>query len=125
MDKETDKAQPQVKGRDIMAPVDRITVDGKVYKLTFDNQCFRNAEDVYEMVYGRDVGYAQILQEIGRGKYRAIMALFFAAMVSAGSVMEWEEFDQKFKLDSIEGVSDIIARNLEKSLPELEGDETP
>lgn len=125
MEKKTAKNKTALKGRDIMAPVDQITLDGQAYKLKFDNQCFRNAEDVYEAVYGRDVGYAQILQEIGRGKYRAIQALFFAAMASAGSEMAWEEFDQKFKLDSIEGIGDIIAQNLEKSLPEPEGDETP
>lgn len=108
------------KGRDISAPIEQITIDGNAYKLVYNNHAARVAEDVYEQYYGQDVGYGEIIQRIARGKYAAIMALFYGAMVAGGCDMEWREFDANFKLDSVDGIREIILRGLEKSLPQVE-----
>lgn len=91
--------------------------------MVFNNHAARVAEDVYEQYYGQDVGYGEIIQRIAKGKYAAIMALFYGAMVAGGCDMEWPEFDEKFKLDSVDGIRAIIMRGLEKSLPQVEQDE--
>ena len=107
-----------MRGRDMSAPVEYITLNDTRYQTVYDNQTARLAEDVYEQQYGKDVGYGEILQGIARGKYSAIMALFYAAIVSGGAQLTWEDFDAQFKLDSIEGVREVIARAIQKSLPD-------
>lgn len=110
-------AKQENRGRDISAPIEQITINGQPYKLLFNNYAARIAEDVYEQYYGKDVGFGDILKGIARGKYSACMALFYAAMIAGGADMPWPEFDQNFKLDSIEGIRDIIMRGVEKALP--------
>ena len=105
------------RGRDVIAPIEHITIEDITYKLVYNNHAARVAEDVYEEFYSKDVGYAVILQEIAKGKLRAAMALFYGAMIAGGSAMTWPEFDAKFKLDSVEGIREIVMRGVSKSLP--------
>ena len=107
------------RGRDMSAPVEFITLNGTQYKTVYNNQTARIAEDVYEQQYGKDVGYGEILKGIAKGKYSAIMALFYAAIISGGAQLSWEDFDAQFHLDSIEGVREIIARAVQKTLPDV------
>lgn len=111
--------EKQVKGRDIAAPLEEIVIDGYHYELVFNNRAARYAEDVYENQYGKDVGYADILRGIAKGKYSAIMAIFYGAMKAGGCPLSWDEFDEKFKLDEITGLDTIIMRGVEKSLPNV------
>lgn len=53
-----------MRGRDMSAPVEYITLNGTRYKTVYNNQTARLAEDVYEQQYGKDVGYGEI--QIGR-----------------------------------------------------------
>ncbi len=62
-----EKMQNQ-RGRDVAAPVNEITLDGKRYALVFSNKAARVAEDVYEQQYGQDVGYAGILAALTKFK---------------------------------------------------------
>ena len=39
----------EIKARDISRPVDSMELDGETYALAFDLNCFRVAEDVYEL----------------------------------------------------------------------------
>lgn len=110
----------EVRGRDVHAPVEFVVLNGTEYKTVYNNRTARIAEDVYEQQYGKDVGYATILREIAVGKYKAIMALFYAAIASGGSDMTWEEFDAAFNLDSIPNVREIIAGAVAKSLPKVD-----
>ncbi|MEG0901217.1 MAG: hypothetical protein RSG96_03790 [Clostridia bacterium] len=109
----------EARGRDMLAPVEHITIDGKTYKMVYNNQAARIAEDIYEQYYGKDVGFADILQGIIKGKYSAIMALFYAGMAAGGCEMAWPEFDEKFKLDSVEGIREMILRGIGKALPDV------
>ncbi len=99
------------RGRDMSAPVEFITLNGTQYKTVYNNQTARIAEDVYEQQYGKDVGYGEILKGIAKGKYSAI--------ISGGAQLSWEDFDAQFHLDSIEGVREIIARAVQKTLPDV------
>lgn len=123
-----EKMQNQ-RGRDVAAPVNEITLDGKRYALVFSNKAARVAEDVYEQQYGQDVGYADILAALTKFKYKAVMAVFYGALVAGGTDMSWEEFDATFKLDSIPGIREIITKGVVDALPkagtEGEGSETP
>ena len=123
-----EKMQNQ-KGRDMAAPVNEITLDGKRYALVFSNKAARVAEDVYEQQYGQDVGYADVLAALTKFKYKAVMAVFYGALVAGGTDMSWDEFDATFKLDSIPGIREIITKGVVDALPNAdtkgEGSETP
>ncbi len=109
----------QERGRDISAPVRNITIDGQKFALVFNNRTARLAEDVYEEHFGRDTGYAAILNDLAKGKYRAVLAVFYGAMASGGCDMPFEEFDEKFKLDSVDGIREIIAAGVSRAMPEV------
>jgi len=123
-----EKMQNQ-RGRDMAAPVNEITLDGKRYALVFSNKAARVAEDVYEQQYGQDVGYADILAALTKFKYKAVMAVFYGALVAGGTDMSWDEFDATFKLDSIPGIREIITKGVVDALPKAdtkgEDGETP
>ncbi len=110
------------RGRDVAAPVKSLTLQGETYTLAFTNRAARVAEDVYEQVYGRDVGYGDILSFLARGKYGAIMAVLYGALVAGGADMNFEEFDERFHLDSVPAVRDILAQGVMESMPVPEED---
>lgn len=114
------------RGRDMSAPVTHITLNGHRYALAFNNHSARVAEDIYEQVYGKDVGYADILAALAKFKYKAVMAVFYGALVAGGTDMGWDEFDETFKLDSIDGIREIIAKGVADALPvATEDSDTP
>lgn len=115
----------EIRARDITAPAKRIFIDGQEYPLVFNNNAARLAENIYEDEYGRDLGYAGIMQELARQKYRAVMAVFYGAMVAGGTDIGWKAFDERFKLDSIDGIREIIAQGITQSLPEDEEEDEP
>lgn len=114
--------QKQQRARDVSAPIQFITLDGQRYKLAFTNRAARVAEDVYEQVYGRDVGYADILKALSNFKYHAVMAVFYGALLAGGTEMDWNTFDNLFKLDSIDGIREIVVRGVVDALPRDSGD---
>lgn len=111
------------RGRDMAAPVREITLGGERHALAFTNKAARIAEDVYERQYGQDKGYAEILADLSKMKYKAIMAIFYGALAAGGSSMSWEEFDAAFKLDSIPGIREIITQGVVDALPRAEASE--
>lgn len=108
------------RGRDMSAPITHITLNGTRYKLAFTNMTARVAEDVYEQQYGQDVGYADILAALTKFKYKAVMAMLYGALIAGGTSMSWDEFDAAFKLDSIDGIRDIILKGVVDSLPKAD-----
>lgn len=112
----------EVRARDVSAPVKYITLDGTRYKLAFNNLTARLAEEVYELHYGRDMGYADIIRQLALGKYAAVMAVYYGALVAGGHDMSWEDFDATFKLDSVDGIREIIADAIAKALPDPDAD---
>ena len=108
------------RGRDMSAPITHITLNGTRYKLAFTNMAARVAEDVYEQQYGQDVGYANILAALTQFKYKAVMAMLYGALIAGGTSMSWDEFDAAFKLDSIDGIRDIILKGVVDSLPKAD-----
>ena len=108
------------RGRDMSAPITHITLNGTRYKLAFTNMAARIAEDVYEQQYGQDVGYADILAALTKFKYKAVMAMLYGALIAGGTSMSWDEFDAAFKLDSIDGIRDIILKGVVDSLPKAD-----
>ena len=108
------------RGRDMSAPITHITLNGPRYKLAFTNMAARVAEDVYEQQYGQDVGYADILAALTKFKYKAVMAMLYGALIAGGTSMSWDEFDAAFKLDSIDGIRDIILKGVVDSLPKAD-----
>jgi len=115
----------KTRARDINAPLSEVIIGEKTYKLVFNNRCARVAEDVYELHYGQDVGYSEILRSVAKVKIKALMAMFFGALVAGGSEMTWPEFDEGFKFDSIPGVKEAILRGIEASLPKPQEGKEP
>lgn len=108
------------RGRDMSAPITHITLNGTRYQLAFTNMAARVAEDVYEQQYGQDMGYADILAALTKFKYKAVMAMLYGALIAGGTSMSWDEFDAAFKLDSIDGIRDIILKGVVDSLPKAD-----
>lgn len=108
------------RGRDVSAPIKHIELNGQRYALAFSNKAARIAEDVYEQQYGQDVGYAVILSQLSKLKYKATMAVFYGALVAGGTDMSWDDFDAAFKLDSIPGVKELIIKGVVESLPKAD-----
>lgn len=66
--------------------------DGKSYRMDFDMGALANAEGIYESKFGKIVGVDVIIGELVSGMARATMAFAYAALVSAGEKLTWEEF---------------------------------
>lgn len=113
----------ETRGRELEAPVKHITLDGQSYALVFSNEAIRTAEDIYETVYHKDYGFERILQDIVKRKYYAVMAFFYGVISAGGSPMTWAEFDAAFRLDSVEGVAEIIEEGLRAAMPGAEAGE--
>lgn len=109
-----------VRGRDLTAPTQKMEFDGREYTLRFDMNCFRIAEDVYEEQYGKDRNFAEIAIELTKGRLGAVMAVYYAAMISGGAELAWEEFSEKFRLTDIPGVRDKLTVMLSDALPDPE-----
>ena len=131
----------EVTGRDISRPTDHLELGGVDYPLAFDLACMRVAEDVYEVQYGRNVNFANIVMYLAAGKLGAIMAILYGALLSGASTssapfggtfpkgegnskaepMTWEEFTEKFRLTSIPAVKELLMERVKDALPKAEG----
>ncbi len=112
------------RGRDVAAPERAIICDGKRYPLVFNNRTARLVEDVYDQYLGRgDLGYYDAMNELATPKHRALMAFMYAAIVSGGGNVAWEDFEKDFRLDDIEGMAATIRTAVVESLPEAPEDE--
>jgi len=106
------------RGRDLAAPEMAVTLNGTRYVLKFNNKAARVCEDVYAEQYGRDVGYYAILKEASRFMHRALMALYYGALIGGGADVSWEAFDEQFTISEIEGASEALLRIITQALPE-------
>lgn len=112
------KKQPR--GRELRAPVQTMEFNGREYKVRFDMNAFRIAEDVFEIYFHQDVNFAEIALRLTKGKLGAIMAVYYAALVSGGAEVTWDEFAHNFKLTDIPGVRDKLTELLADALPDPE-----
>ena len=111
----------EIKARDISRPVDSMELDWETYALAFDLNCFRVAEDVYELQYGRNLNFGDIVQQLAAGKIGAIMAVLYGALLSGGLAISWADYYAKFKIINIPGVKEKLLDNVRKALPETDG----
>lgn len=116
-----------LRGVDISRPMDHIELAGESYPLAFDLASMRVAEDVYELQYGRNLNFADIVRHLAAGKLGAVMAVLYGALLSGSrdnaekEPMTWAEFSEKFKLTSIPGVRELLMKNVQAALPIAEG----
>lgn len=112
----------QTYGRDVSAPLETLTINGKEYKLRFDNETFRIAEDVYEDHYKRQKNFAEITMELSRTKIGAIMAVLYGAILSATPdlTLPWADFTRDFRITSIPGVTEALMAGVTAALPDAE-----
>jgi len=116
-----------LRGVDISRPMDHIELAGERYPLAFDLASMRVAEDVYELQYGRNLNFADIVRHLAAGKLGAVMAVLYGALLSGSrdnaekEPMTWAEFSDKFKLTSIPGVRELLMKNVQAALPIAEG----
>lgn len=123
----TDKMQNEIRAADITRPTDHLEMDGKTYPLTFDLECMRVAEEVYELQYGRNLNFAIIVLHLAAGKLGAVMAVLYGALLSGARAnhtepMTWAEFAEKFRLTSIPAVKDLLLAKVKEALPKAEGE---
>ena len=118
----------EVRGRDISRPMDHIELNGVEYPIAFDMASMRVAEDVYELQYGRNLNFADIVRHLMAGKIGAIMAILYGALLSGakargGEPMTWAAFADSFRLTSIPYIRDKLMKNVTEALPKAEGNE--
>lgn len=113
--------QKPARGRSLDAPMTSMMFDGQEYPLRFDLNAFRIAEDVYDEEYGKDLNFAQIAAQLGKGRLGAIMAVFYAGMRSAGAEITWANFAAVFQLTDIPGVREKLIEMVADALPDPEG----
>ena len=53
-------------------------------------------------------------------KFILVVAMLYGALIAGGTSMSWDEFDAAFKLDSIDGIRDIILKGVADSLPKAD-----
>lgn len=114
--------------RDISSAPQELTLDGKTYRLEFNCDTFRIAEEVYEIHFHREMNFADIVEQLTRRKIGAVMAIFYAglaegAIMAGGTAMTYNEFVRAFRLDSITGVADVLLEGVSAALPVAEGAE--
>lgn len=115
----------EIRGADVSSPIARVTLDGEEFPLKFDLNAFRVAEDIYELEYGRDVNFARIIQQLANGKLGAVMAVLYGGICSAAAekgqkALRWGEFAEKFRLDSIPGVTEMLMQKVAEAMPEVD-----
>ena len=118
---ENEIQKSEIKARDISRPTDSMELGGETYTLAFDLNCFRVAEDVYELQYGRNLNFSDIMKQLAAGKIGAIMAILYGALLSGGLAITWADYYKKFKLTDIPGVKDKLLENVSKAMPETDG----
>ena len=124
-----------IRARDLTAPVTKMVFDGQEYPLRFDLNTFRIAEDIYADEFGKDKNFAEIALELTKGRLGAIMAMYYAALKSAGAEIGWAHFQANFRLTDIPGVKERMTQLVADALPDVDpqdgkadptkGDEVP
>lgn len=83
--------------------------DGTVCRMDFDLGALAQAEGVYEDRFGRIAGIHEIIGELIQGRARALMAVTYGAMLSAGEKLTWEEFGKKiYTFENYDRLSEMI-----------------
>lgn len=87
--------------------------DGKSYRMDFDMGALANAEGIYESKFGKIVGVDVIIGELVSGMARATMAFAYAALVSAGEKLTWEEFGKNiYTFENYNVIMDAVTEGL-------------
>lgn len=111
--------------RDVSRPEDRMELGGTEYPLAYDLNCFRVAEDVYELEYKRSLNFGQIVEQLAAGKLGALMAVLYGALVSGGYEGDYKEFAKTFRLTDIPGARELLMDGVTKALPETDKKDPP
>lgn len=84
--------------------------DGSTRRMDFDLGALAQAEGVYEDRYGRVVGIDIIIGELVQGRARALMALTYGAMLSAGEKLTWEQFSKSvYTFENYANLSNVVS----------------
>lgn len=116
-----------VNEKGMMAQSSVITLqDGKSYRMTFDMATLANAEGIYESRFGKTVGVDVIIGEMVSGMARSVMAFAYAALMSAGEKLTWEQFGKNvYTFENYQSLTDMITEGLAAMMrtgEETEGD---
>lgn len=113
-----------IKGRDLRGVVKYITIDGEQKKILMNNLTYYEIEDLYEREYGIDKGFEDIIDEVKRGKLRALNALIYCGLKVAGNEMpEYREWMADFPMAALKTVTDKVMESVKDSLPEPDEDD--
>ena len=87
--------------------------DGKSYRMDFDMGALANAEGIYESKFGKIVGVDVIIGDLVSGMARATMAFAYAALISAGEKLTWEEFGKNiYTFENYNVLMDAVTEGL-------------
>lgn len=87
-----------------------LDINGKVYRMDFDMMALAKAEQICEQRFYEQLDTMQILAGLVQNKTRAIMALAYGALTSAGEKITWEHFTKEmFTFDNFESIAGAVA----------------
>lgn len=115
----------QIMARDMSAPKKTIAVNGREYTLVFDCNTLRICEDVYEDHYKRQKNFAAIADELSRNRIGAIMAILYAALISGGAELSWQQYTEWFRLENLSSISEALVAGISEALPEAKETSAP
>lgn len=87
-----------------------LEINGKTYKMDFDMMALAKAEQVCEQRFFEPLDTMQILAGLVQNKTRAIMALAYGALTSAGERVTWEHFAKElFTFENFGAIAGAVA----------------
>lgn len=87
--------------------------DGTKCRMDFDLGALAHAEGVYEDHFGRIAGIHEIIGELVQGRARALMAITYGAMLSAGEKITWDDFGKKiYTFENYDRLSEVISTEI-------------
>ncbi len=100
---------------------ENILILGKVHvKLFWNNRSMKEAESYYKKIYDEKKELSEIIDELGNGKLRSVVALLYGAIKAADPNMDINKFSSFFKSEAISTYLEVVSDGIENYMPEPE-----
>lgn len=101
-----------------------LKMNGKTYKLAFNNRTMMEIEALYREHFGRVMGVTRVFEELDATSYTAVIVCFYAAMEMGGNrtVPTWDDFVDDFNLNAVPEIAEVLKDMAGRAIPEPTGE---
>jgi len=101
-----------------------LKMNGKTYKLAFNNRTMMEIEALYREHFGRVMGVTRVFEELDATSYTAVIVCFYAAMEMGGNrtVPTWDDFVDNFNLNAVPEIAEVLKDMAGRAIPEPTGE---